>query len=146
MKQEANKSGSCNERQKNESPFIMKSYRHILQSASTEQNFSIWFLFYLSFLEETLKGLGKVQEAVNSLFIQSHCASCRAGWSTSWNQDYWEKNQQPQICRWPHAHDRNQRGTKKPLDESKEESKKSGLNSTFRKLRSWHLVPPLHGK
>ena len=79
MKQEANKSGSCNERQKNESPFIMKSYRHILQSASTEQNFSIWFLFYLSFLEETLKGLGKVQEAVNSLFIQSHCASCRAG-------------------------------------------------------------------
>ena len=28
----------------------------------------------------------------------------------------------------------------------KEESKKVGLNSTFRKLRSWHLVPSLHGK
>ena len=26
----------------------------------------------------------------------------------------------------------------------KEESKKAGLNSTFRKLRSWQLVPSLH--
>ena len=28
----------------------------------------------------------------------------------------------------------------------KEESEKLGLNSTFRKLRSWHQVPSLHGK
>ena len=28
----------------------------------------------------------------------------------------------------------------------KEESEKVGLNSTFRKLRSWHLVTSLHGK
>ena len=28
----------------------------------------------------------------------------------------------------------------------KEESEKRGLNSTFRKLRSWHLVPSLHGR
>ena len=28
----------------------------------------------------------------------------------------------------------------------KEESEKVGLNSTIRKLRSWHLVPSLHGK
>ena len=28
----------------------------------------------------------------------------------------------------------------------KEESEKAGLNSTFRKLRSWQLVPSLHGK
>ena len=28
----------------------------------------------------------------------------------------------------------------------KEESEKFGLNSTFRKLRSWHLVPSLHRK
>ena len=28
----------------------------------------------------------------------------------------------------------------------KEESEKVGLNSTFRKLRSWHLVPSLHGE
>ena len=28
----------------------------------------------------------------------------------------------------------------------KEESEKAGLNSTFKKLRSWHLVPLLRGK
>ena len=28
----------------------------------------------------------------------------------------------------------------------KEESEKVGLNSTFKELRSWHLVPSLHGK
>jgi len=28
----------------------------------------------------------------------------------------------------------------------KEESKKVGLNSTFKKQSSWHLVPSLHGK
>ena len=28
----------------------------------------------------------------------------------------------------------------------KEESEKDGLSSTFRKPRSWHLVPSLHGK
>ena len=28
----------------------------------------------------------------------------------------------------------------------KEENKNAGLNSTFRKLRLWHLVPSLHGK
>ena len=32
------------------------------------------------------------------------------------------------------------------LMQVKEESKKAGLNSTFRKLRSWQLVPSLHGK
>ena len=28
----------------------------------------------------------------------------------------------------------------------KEESEKAGLNSAFRKLRSWHLIPSLHGR
>ena len=28
----------------------------------------------------------------------------------------------------------------------KEESEKAGKNATFKKLRSWHLVPSLHGK
>ena len=27
----------------------------------------------------------------------------------------------------------------------KEESEKAGLNSAFKKLRSWHMVPSLHG-
>ena len=28
----------------------------------------------------------------------------------------------------------------------KEESEKAGINSTFKKLKSWYLVPLLHGK
>ena len=32
------------------------------------------------------------------------------------------------------------------LMKAKEESEKAGLNSTFKKLRSWPQVPSLHGK
>ena len=32
------------------------------------------------------------------------------------------------------------------LKKVKKESEKAGLNSTFKNLRSWHLVPSLHGK
>ena len=32
------------------------------------------------------------------------------------------------------------------LRKVKEESEKAGLNSTFKKPRSWHAVPSLHGK
>ena len=35
---------------------------------------------------------------------------------------------------------------KSPLITVKKESEKIGVNSTFRKLRSWHPVPSLHGK
>ena len=28
----------------------------------------------------------------------------------------------------------------------KEESEKDGLNSTFKKRRTWHLIPSVHGK
>ena len=50
-----------------------------------------------------------------------------AGWSTSWNQDCWEKYQQPQICRWHHPYGRKQRRTKEPLDESERGEWKSWL-------------------
>ena len=40
---------------------------------------------------------------------------CWAGWSTSWNQDCWEKEQKPQICRWYHFNGRKQRGIKSLL-------------------------------
>ena len=32
------------------------------------------------------------------------------------------------------------------LMKAKEENENAGLNSTFRKLRPWHLVPSFHGK
>ena len=61
----------------------------------------------------------------------------------SWNQDFWEKHQQPQICRWYHSNGRKGRdcwcGWKRRV-------KKLAWNSTFKNLRSWHLVPSLHSK
>ena len=35
-----------------------------------------------------------------------HNAKCQAGWITSWNQDCWDKYQQPQIYRWYHPNGR----------------------------------------
>ena len=34
-----------------------------------------------------------------------------------WNQDRWEKHQQPQTCGWKHSNGRKWRGTKESLDE-----------------------------
>ena len=41
---------------------------------------------------------------------------------------------------------KNKEELKSQLMKVKEESEKVGLNSIFRKLRSWHLVSSLHGK
>ena len=70
------------------------------------------------------------------------------GWmTTSWNQDCWKKYQQPQIFRWYYANDRKQRGTKKPLGDSERGEWKGWLKILHsEKLRSWYLVPSLHGK
>ena len=40
----------------------------------------------------------------------------------------------------------NEEELKSLLMKVKEQSEKVGLSSTFRKLRSWHPVPSLHGK
>ena len=59
----------------------------------------------------------------------------RAGWSTCWNQDFREKYQQPQICRWHHRYGRKRRGTKEPLDESEREECKSWLKLNIQKTK-----------
>ena len=66
---------------------------------------------------------------------------------SSWNQDCWEKYQQPQICRY-HSNGRNQRVTKEPLDKGEREEWKSWLETHHSKiLRSWMApIPSLHGK
>ena len=50
----------------------------------------------------------------NTSYIHHH--PCQAGWVTSWKQNFQEKYQQPQICRWYHSNGRKQRGTKEALD------------------------------
>ena len=70
-----------------------------------------------------------------------------AGWITSWNQDGQKKYQQPQICRWYHPNGRNWRGTKELLKEGERGMWKNRLKTQpFKKLRSWYLIPSLHGK
>ena len=39
-------------------------------------------------------------------YVQSTSWEMLAGWSTSWNQDYREKCQQPHICGWHHIYGR----------------------------------------
>ena len=34
------------------------------------------------------------------LQARTYHVKCWAGWIISWNQDFWEKYQQPRICRW----------------------------------------------
>ena len=52
-----------------------------------------------------------------------------------WNQDCWEKYQQPQIFEWYHANGRKQRGTEEPLDEGEEESERASLKLNMKKTK-----------
>ena len=55
----------------------------------------------------------------------------RVGWVTSWNQDRWEKHQQPHVCGWYHSNGRKQRGTKEPLDEGEGGEWRSQLKTKY---------------
>ena len=57
----------------------------------------------------------------------------RAGWITSWNQNYWEKYQQPQICRRYHSYGRKWRGRKEPLEEGERGEWKTWLKTQHSK-------------
>ena len=75
----------------------------------------------------------------------------RAGWLTNWNQDCWEKYQQPQICRWYHSNGRKWRGEKKPLDEGERGKWKSWLKTQHSKkevhgIQSHHFMANRRGK
>ena len=81
----------------------------------------------------------KSRLCIVTLFIQLICrvhhVKCQAGWITSWNQNFWEKYQQPQICRWYHSNDRKWRGTKVPLDESERGEWKGSLKISIQKTK-----------
>ena len=60
---------------------------------------------------------------------------CQAGLITSWNQDFWEKYQQPQICRWFYSSGRKWRELKSLLMKVKEKSEKDGLKLSIQKTK-----------
>ena len=71
---------------------------------------------------------------------------CQAGWNTSWNQDCWRNTNNLR-----HADDtalmaESEEEQKNFLMKVKVDSEKAGLKLNIEKLRSWHLVPSLHGK
>ena len=73
-----------------------------------------------------------------------HHVNCQAGWNTSCHHDCQEKCQQRQIYRWCHPYCRRRR--RSSWWKWKRRGKKEAWISTFKKLRSWHPVPSLHGK
>ena len=71
---------------------------------------------------------------------------CWAGWIISWNQDFWEKYQQPHTCRWYQFNGRKQRGTKEPLDEGGRGKRKNWLKFNIQKTKIMASSNILHGK
>ena len=69
------------------------------------------------------------------LICRVHHAKCQAGWGTSWNQDFQEKYQYPQICICYYSYGRMWRGTKEPLDESERGKWKAGLKLNIQKTK-----------
>ena len=92
-------------------------------------------------------GKGVHQGCILSLCLfntyRVHHEKCWAGRSTSWNQDFQEKYNNLRYADDTFLMVESEE-LKSLLMKVKEESEKVG--STFRKQRSWHLVPSLHGK
>ena len=69
------------------------------------------------------------------LLHRVHHVKYWTGWSTSWNQDFQEKYQQPLIVRWHHPYGRKWRKTKDLLTKVKEESENVGLKFSIQKMK-----------
>ena len=80
-------------------------------------------------------------------YMLKHHEKCQAGWVTSWNQDRWEKHQQPQICGWYHSNGKSKEELKSLLMRVKEESERAGLKLNITKpkiiasgpITSWQI-------
>ena len=70
---------------------------------------------------------------------------CKTGWRTSWNQDFWEKNNLRYTDDTTLTAE-NEKVLKSLLMKVKEESEKADLKLNVQKLRPWHLVLSHHGK
>ena len=66
-------------------------------------------------------------------YMQSTSYKMSGWWVTSWNQDWQEKYQQPQICIWYYSNGKKWRGTNKCLDECETGEWKSLLEAQHSK-------------
>ena len=88
---------------------------------------------------------------LTKLIYRVHHEKCQIGWVTSWNQDFWEKYQQPQICIWYHFNGRRWRVIKEPLVEGGRGEWKSWLKTQHSKnedrgIQSYHFMANRWGK
>ena len=81
----------------------------------------------------TIRVLGKPNDTLKSL---NKCLCVKLSqpnviilgcMSQSRNQDFWEKYQEPQICRWYHSNGRKWRGTKETLNKADRRGQKRWL-------------------
>ena len=68
-------------------------------------------------------------------YMQSTSCKMLDWMNHKWNQDCWEKYQQPQICRWYHSNGRKGRETKEPLEEGERGELKAGLKLNIQKTK-----------
>ena len=102
--------------------------------------------------QETGSKLGK--EYIMAVYC--HPAYLTYMQSTSWEMPDWMKHRlesrflaemsTTSVKQITPPYGRKRGGAKESLDESERGEWKSGLKLTFKKLRSWHPVPSLHGK
>ena len=103
-------------------------------------------LLYITVLPFTLvyfeghliPNLSKFADFIATYFMKVWTLKISRWRQTRWsknNQDFWEKYQQPQICRWYHSNGRKRRGTKSLLIKLKEESGKAGLKLNIQKTK-----------
>ena len=91
--------------------------------------------------QQTGSQLGKECLLYSSLYIvillvQLLCRVHCMKWQAGWNQDCWEKYQQPQIYRWYHSNGRKWRGTKELLDGGDKGKWKTGLKLNIQTTRT----------
>ena len=77
--------------------------------------------------------LGK--KYIKAVYCHPAYLTYQAGWITTWNQDCWEKYQQPQICSWYHSNDRKWRRTKELPNEGKRGEWKRWLKLNIQKTK-----------
>ena len=109
-------------------PYGQQATRVLCAWDSLGKNIGVDCHFLLHIEQWTRSKLGR--EYVKAVYCHPaylHHVKFWARWLTSWSQDFWEKYQQPQICRWYQPYGRKWRGTKEPLDKGERRVLKSWL-------------------
>ena len=109
-------------------PSYLSPEKPVCESRSNSQNL-VWKNRLVQDWERRITRLFIVTCLFN--LHRAHHAKCQAWCVTSWNQDCWEKYQQPQKWGWYHSNGRKQRGMKERLDEAEGGGWKSQLKTQY---------------